>query len=127
HDALPILNRVLVSQRQHEHRLNDFVNKAPFKLKVNLYLIRNKKELGLDDVTIKRLRRRYYNQMIVLLRHKDLKLTWFYIKSLGLYDFKINTRLKIYKNFIIGFFYKYCGFGYKYLNMEILRKNGKEL
>jgi len=110
-----ILEQVLVCQREHKERLNDYVFKSPSKLLVNYYLIKNKEKLKLNNNSVNFLKIQFYGHFNYLLKHRDLKLAFYYLKRFGLYGYNQKQKMNLYRNVLIGVLYKVSGYGYRYL------------
>ncbi|REE24458.1 glycosyltransferase involved in cell wall biosynthesis [Winogradskyella pacifica] len=109
---------VLVFNREHGNRLNDFGRKAPFKLKNNIYLMKNKESFTLNDDVKAFLNRQYIRQVSNLLKNKDIKLARNYIKNKNLkfYDLKTNTEVRML--YFKGLIFKLTGIGYEFLKVK---------
>ena len=108
------INRTLVSQREHPNRLTDYRFKSPSKLRVNSYLMLNKEKLNLNNDSLDFLKRRIYSQIINLLKHRDLKLTFYYLKHIKIYKFGKKQKMNLYRNLLIGIIYTFFGYGYRF-------------
>lgn len=106
---------VLVKQRVHPERLENFKVKSPFKLKVNLYLIRNSDSLRLNEETIIFINKQFEQQFSNLLKNRKLsEANQFLPKSLKS-PLNISTKRRVIELWFFGIFYYYIGYGYKFL------------
>ncbi|WP_179319488.1 glycosyltransferase family 2 protein [Winogradskyella helgolandensis] len=112
----PHINQeVLVFNREHGNRLNDFGRKAPFKLKNNLYLMKNIKRLSLNDDVKAFLNIQYIRQFSNLLKNKDIKTAKHYLKNENLEFYDLKTTAEVKALYFKGLIYKYTSLGYKLL------------
>lgn len=112
----PIVNdELLVSQRIHSDRLENYNVKSPFKGIVNLYLLSNAIKLELSSETLSLLNKRSLKILKSLYRNKKLSIGWKY--SWGLLNIP-NSNLsfiKLIKLYLTGLFYYITSKGYRYI------------
>ncbi|GGH46001.1 glycosyltransferase family 2 protein [Mangrovimonas yunxiaonensis] len=110
-----VTNQVAVRQREHDSRLNNYPLKAPYKLKVNEYLIINKNDLKLTTETVFSLKVQFHKQFTSLLKHKELCKAYTCIKKRSLYDLSFSQKKRLYVGVLMGGVYKVFGIGYSFL------------
>jgi glycosyltransferase involved in cell wall biosynthesis len=113
-----IIETSLVSQREHGARLNDYPDKASNKIRTYLYLLKHREALQLNAKTLKYLNwhfLKYYSSLLKAKRIKDALIVLFKVMVL---PFKINTKLRSLKLWILGVFYFLTGVGYKFLKTD---------
>lgn len=111
-----IINKTLVSQREHSNQLKNYRFKSPSKLRVNYYLYKNKEELKLNREVLLFLNRQYIIQFSNILKNKELALAiLFFFKSWQI-NYYFKTKIKLFQLLIIGMFYRVFGRGYNELN-----------
>ncbi|MGO2103676.1 MAG: glycosyltransferase family 2 protein [Psychroflexus halocasei] len=111
-----ISNIILIKQRQHPNRLNEFKFKASFKLKVNFYLMKNRFGLELNKKTLVFLNNQFTSQLSNMIKHKKYIMGLsYYLRTFKL-GYKIKTHFKSYKLFVFGLFYQLFNKGYKFLD-----------
>ncbi len=111
-----INNAILVKQRVHTDRLENFNVKSTFKTIVNYYLLKNHKKLSLDLTTIIFLKKNTLNQLGNLYKHKKWKSAVKISLKLIRLPKENNDYKKIISLFIKGTFFKVTSMGYKYFN-----------
>ncbi|PVW16456.1 glycosyltransferase family 2 protein [Marixanthomonas spongiae] len=110
-----IIKKTLSFLRVHPKRLNDYRVKSPFKLTVNLYLIKKKKQLKLKEQTIDYLNNQFRNQYLNLLKNKKLNLAISFLFKALSNHYKGRLKVSLINFFLIGCIYKLTGYGYKFL------------
>ena len=110
-----IINKTLSFLRVHPKRLNDYKVKSPFKLTVNLYLIKKKEQLKLKEQTIDYLNNQFRNQYLNLLKNKKLNLAISFLSKALSNHYKGQLKISLINFFLIGCIYKLTGYGYKFL------------
>lgn len=110
-----IINKTLSFLRVHPKRLNDYRVKSPFKLTVNLYLIKKKEQLKLKEHTIDYLNSQFRNQYLNLLKNKKLNLAISFLFKALSNHYKGQLKISLINFFLIGCIYKLTGYGYKFL------------
>lgn len=110
-----IIDEILVHQRIHKNRLENFKNKSPFKSIVNLYLLNNAKNLKLSKETIDFLNRQSVRILSNLYKCKEVRTGVKFSYDL-LKTSKSNLNFtKMVKLYIFGVFYYITNKGYNYL------------
>jgi len=110
-----VIKKTLSFLRVHPKRLNEYKIKSPFKLDVNLYLIKNKKQLKLNEQTTDYLNSQFINQYLNLLKNKKINLAISLLFKALQKQYKILLKLKLINVLSIGCIYKATGLGYKFL------------
>ena len=110
-----IINKTLSSLRVHPQRLNEYKLKSPSKLIVNLYLIKKRNQLGLNESSLNFLNHQYKNQFLNLLKNKKIKVASVYLFKSLKYPYFNRLKMELVKYFCIGSVYKILGYGYKFL------------
>ena len=110
-----VFNKVLVKQKVHNDRLNDYFDKASNKLRTYLYFIKFQKSLNLNKDTISYVDWQFVKYYSWLLKGKNIRLgTQFSFECIML-KFAFNTKVKVAKLWLIGVLYFVFGKGYKFL------------
>ncbi|ARN76532.1 hypothetical protein BST97_00110 [Nonlabens spongiae] len=109
-----VCDQILIYQREHPNRLNEFQKKSPFKLKVFSALLQDDFKPLLNEQTLNHISKVLIRQFSNLLKHKDLTLARVYRK-------KLNRLLPEYKSefdrlYRVGKLYKFTGRFYSRLN-----------
>lgn len=110
-----VIDKVLVDQRIHGNRLENFKNKSPFKSVVNLYLLNNAEELKLTNKTIDFLNRQSVRLLSNLYKYKEVKKGVKFSYNL-LKTPKSNLRfIKLFKLYVFGVLFFITNKGYNYI------------
>jgi len=111
-----INNQVLVKQRVHSNRLENYNVKSFFKTTVNFYLLKNYKKLSLDLMTINFLKEDTLKQLSNLYKHKNWKNAVNISLKLMRLPKENRDIKKVILLFIKGTFFKLSSIGYQYLD-----------
>lgn len=110
-----VIKRTLSFLREHPKRLNEYKIKSPFKLDVNLYLIKKKEQLKLNERTTDYLNTQFRNQYLNLLKNRKINLAVSFLFRALPNQYKVRLKIALIKFFLMGCIYKVTSFGYKLL------------
>lgn len=113
-----ICHEILMDLREHSQRLNDFYLKAPSKLIVNLYLLKRKEELELNEDTIVFLNHQFLRQLASLFKKKKISLARAYYKKRILNEYTFITKITAFKLYFLGYLFNVSSKGYSFLNVR---------
>jgi glycosyltransferase involved in cell wall biosynthesis len=110
-----IINEVLVNQRVHGNRLENFKNKATFKSIVNLYLLNNATDLKLSIETIDFLNRQSLRILSRFYKYKEIKKGVVFSCNLFKTSKSNLTFIKFVKLFVFGLVFYVTNRGYNHI------------
>lgn len=113
-----VINKILVSQREHLNRIQNRKDKSDAKSIVNLYLLKNARRIELDQGVVGSLKKQSILILIRLLKNKRFNTAMEFSYQLLKLNSKKRNSGKIIKLLFFGLFYKITSFGYRYLNYE---------
>lgn len=112
----PTVSRVImINQREHNGRLDGYNLKAPFKIIVNNYVLKNYFYV-LNKSSIDFLNFQTYKQLTNLLKKKKIILYLKYLATFIFLNYKCITKLRSISKLPFGLFYLFTNKGYKFLN-----------
>ena len=105
-----IINEILIYQREHQNRLNEYKGKAKFKCYVYIYILNNIKSLQIE--TRNSLEYKMLRQIKVLCRNQNFKLAKKYSKFLSKKSKNHRIVLSLLSLKFKTFIYRFTGKGY---------------